>query len=633
MKKLLLAIGSSAAEDRLKNNQELASEFNFTNIATHRDSILQIARKEKPDVILIKETLGGNADILNIVFSLRSEVPNARIVFMTGPKNPGDSLMNSLVSCGVYDILMASTFSITSIINAIKNPKTFGDVSQFIISTDMQKIMTPQVEQEYVAPAKDRFNSHTSFQTRKEHNGEKGPQEFGYLKIDDGQGKINQEYSPILAVNKGTAGKSFKPMTSKPDISQIEEIVFDDEDELLFDDTNESVQKQETVKPVIKEPEKTVVKPVKPVVEEKKESVKIKPTISKVVDVMMEEKTEEILSYTPPTGNNSFIKNNRQFKDEPLKNNDLKVVEPKVEIKEIHKVEDVKPVEEITFNKTDNKPEEKVVKEEPKIEKPIVKDVVKEEPKKEILPVEEIKFEKKKEEKPVKVEKVKEIKPEVVPVKKEEPEKKFEIKVNDGNVRVYSFIKYHEFTENHASLNIALALAQTNKVLFLMVKDSKRNVIEKFIDSVDETTWYNPYKNNLEFKKVAKYELLNLLENKSKYNYVIIDCYYDKEFCGLLNNVSNQMVHVALQQRPLFDFIYTTDCRKDIAAMMNYKNELLSAKTVTREGMFKAVIKVADTDVEDFNAVNSKVPSMGRKNNAKTLKDYESLLIALGEDK
>lgn len=620
MKKLLLAIGSSAAEDRLKNNHELASEFNFTNVATHRDSILQIARKEKPDIILIKETLGGNADILNIIFSLRSDVPNARIIFMTGPKNPGDSLMNSLVSCGVYDILMASTFSITSIVNAIKNPKTFGDVSQFIISTEMQKLMNNQVEENYVAPAKDRFNSHTTFQARKEPSGDTGPQEFGYLKVDDGQGKVNQDYSPILSVNKGTAGKSFKPITSKPDISKIEEIVFDDE-ELLFDDrVEEKVEEIKNVKP-IKDINNSAIESTKPVVkkEENTEPVKIKPTISKIVDVMVEEKTEEITSYTPPTGNNSFIKNNRQFNDKPLKDNSLKN-ESKVEIKEVKKAEELKPVEEITFKK-----------EEPKeVQKPVIKEVVKEEPKKEIKPIEEITF--KKEEKLAT--KQKEVKPvEINPTKKEELEKKYEIKVNNGETRVYSFIKYHEFTENHASLNVALALAQTNKVLFLMVKDSKRNVIEKFIDSVNETTWYNSYKNNLEFQKVSKYELLSLLENKSNYNYVIIDCYYDNEFCCLLDNVSNQIVHVALQQRPLFDYIYTTNCRKDITAIMNYKNELLSAKTVIREGMFKSVIKVADTDVEDFNAVNSKVPSMGRKNNAKTLKDYESLLVALGEDK
>lgn len=623
MRKMLLAIGSSAAEDRLKNNRELASEYSFTNIATHKDSILSIAKKEKPDVILIKETLGGNADILNIIFTLRSEVPNARIIFMTSPKNPGDQLMNSLVSCGVYDILAASTFSITSIIEAVKKPKTFGDVSQYIISTDMQKFMKPQVEQENVSTAKDTFNNQTKFQPHKEIDRSE-PQEFGYLKIDDGQRKTNQDYSPILTVNKGTAGKSFKPMMSKPDVSKIDEIILDDENDLLFDDEiiDDVVVEEKTVLVESKSEPKKETNIEKPIVENKpilKEEIKIEDL---KIDVSRETIEEEVIStYTPPTGNNSFIKNNRQFDDvdlKPEKTNlnkieNEKVPEVKEEIEEIQFVKNNNPKKEVKVAKPEIKVEE-VKSTEQKVNKEVVSKVLKdkEDSKKELELLQ-----------------TKENKDEPVFVEKEI------IKVSNGEKvsRVYSFVKYFEFSENHASLNTALALAQNNKVLFLMVNDKKRNVVEAFIDSVSETTWYNPYKENLTFKKISKFELINTLKDNSNYDYVLIDTFYDKEFEVVLDKVSTLVLHVAAQQKPLFDFIHRLDCRKDVAVMVNYKNELISAKTVMKEGQFTSVVKVPDTDIEDFNAINSKVPSMGRKNNAKTLKDYENLLNILREEK
>lgn len=620
MRKILLAIGSSAAEDRLKNNRELASEYSFTNIATHKDSILTIAKKEKPDVILIKENLGGNADILSIIFALRSDVPNARIIFMTSPKNPGDSLMNSLVSCGVYDILADSRFSIVSIVEAIKNPKTFGDVSQYIISSDMQKMMNSHVEKEYVSTAKDMFNNQSKFQPHKEVDRSE-PQEFGYLKVDDGQGKKNQDYSPILSVNKGTAGKSFKPMTSKPDVSKIDEIILDDDyDELLFDDKEVVVENEPVLIETKPEPKKEikiekVAQEVKPVVEKNKvEELK--------VNVSRETINEEVIStYTPPTGNNSFIKNNRQFND----------VSSKIEKVELEKSEDIKKepkVEEIQFIKNTNakqetkalKPEPKkeiVIKEEKVVEQKINKEVVSKVVNNNDTTENELELLQTKE------------------VKKEEPIiKKEAVKVDTNKAtRIYSFVKYFEFSENHASLNTALALAQTYKVLFLLVNSEKRNVVEVFVDSIADTTWYNPYKENLTFNKISKYELISVLNDSSEYDYILVDTFYDKDFEVILDKVSTSVLHVAAQQKPLFDFIHKLDCRKDVAVMVNYKNELISAKSIMKEGQFGTVVKVPDTDVEDFNAINSKVPSMGRKNNAKTLKDYETLLNVLREDK
>lgn len=111
--------------------KQLSKEYQFIGEAIYREAVISNALESNPDVLVLRETLNGSTDILDIVYEVRLQLPDARIVFLASERNPGDSLLAELVGNGVYDILAGNKLSAPDIMTLIREPNKFSDVAMY----------------------------------------------------------------------------------------------------------------------------------------------------------------------------------------------------------------------------------------------------------------------------------------------------------------------------------------------------------------------------------------------------------------------------------------------------------------------------------------------------------------------
>src|SRR5690242_17480371 len=103
MEKVLLAIGHRQVEDFIKAKSN--GEYAIVGTTVYRGGIIKAIKENKPDVIVLFESLKGNENISDIIYEIRANYKNVRIIFGSNKREPGDVLLATIVGYGIYDIL------------------------------------------------------------------------------------------------------------------------------------------------------------------------------------------------------------------------------------------------------------------------------------------------------------------------------------------------------------------------------------------------------------------------------------------------------------------------------------------------------------------------------------------------
>lgn len=129
MEKVLLAVGHRVLEEYLE--KILKNEFLFVGNTTYREGVVRAIGQNSPDVVVLRETLSGNENIMKIVYQIRDSFPRVRIVFIAGNREIGDELLATLVNYGVYDILVGSDIPAQRIVSHIRKGNRYSDVKHY----------------------------------------------------------------------------------------------------------------------------------------------------------------------------------------------------------------------------------------------------------------------------------------------------------------------------------------------------------------------------------------------------------------------------------------------------------------------------------------------------------------------
>lgn len=121
-----MAVGHRELENFLE--RQLSKEFNFVGTTVYREGIIRAIGQKNPDIVVIRETLEGRENILSIVYEIRNNYPQVRVLFIAGKREPGDALLATLVNYGVYDILYGGKVNAHEIVNLLRNPNSYTDV-------------------------------------------------------------------------------------------------------------------------------------------------------------------------------------------------------------------------------------------------------------------------------------------------------------------------------------------------------------------------------------------------------------------------------------------------------------------------------------------------------------------------
>jgi MinD-like ATPase involved in chromosome partitioning or flagellar assembly len=126
MQKILLSVGHQQLEDYLQKS--LDGEFEFVGTIVHKETIISSVEQLSPDILILRETLDGKGNIMQIIYMLRVQFPNVRIVFLAGRRNAGDALLANLVNYGVYDLLHGKTIPTQDVVKLVRQPNAYKNV-------------------------------------------------------------------------------------------------------------------------------------------------------------------------------------------------------------------------------------------------------------------------------------------------------------------------------------------------------------------------------------------------------------------------------------------------------------------------------------------------------------------------
>ena len=126
MEKVLLAVGHRQVEDYI--NAKAKGVYTIVGTTVYRGGVLKAIKENKPDVIVLFESLKGNENISDIIYEIRANYKNVRIIFGSNKREPGDVLLATIVGYGIYDILYGEKINANEIIRLIKEKNEFTDV-------------------------------------------------------------------------------------------------------------------------------------------------------------------------------------------------------------------------------------------------------------------------------------------------------------------------------------------------------------------------------------------------------------------------------------------------------------------------------------------------------------------------
>ena len=167
MKRILLALGVKDFEKALKHRLS-GNEYQIVGEAIYRESVVKKIKETAADILIIRESLTGNKDILELITQIRTTFQNVRIIFIASKKRkPGDALLAYIASYGVYDILIGDIL-IDALIDIIVNPRTLKDASIFMPNAKLSDMDEPVFETKAIVVPEEQIENSKNRKKRKE---------------------------------------------------------------------------------------------------------------------------------------------------------------------------------------------------------------------------------------------------------------------------------------------------------------------------------------------------------------------------------------------------------------------------------------------------------------------------------
>lgn len=296
MYKIYLAVGHRELENFLKNNKtaiekKMKTPIKFVGETVYREGIIQGVSSYKPDVILIREGLQGNANLTEIVYKIKVNFPQTRIIFIAGDREVGDELLATLVQYGIYDLIIGSKVNAVDMLKKIVKPNSFSDVAHLMPKAtvdektnrklfeapDLTPIENQKVEQEEKRIEAIKPIPNTTTEEPKE-------EETDELLIVEETEEVKEE--PITNVELPVEEEVESPNSKKKPLGLIP----------LKKNGTQVEKKSEEETPVIKE---------KPIIPSPKEKVEETKPISKSTDLEIKIDKEPIKVVTPKKEQNT----------------------------------------------------------------------------------------------------------------------------------------------------------------------------------------------------------------------------------------------------------------------------------------------------------------------------------------
>lgn len=632
MKKIMLAVGHKQFEEALI--KKIKDQYVFTGVAPYREAILTEAIKNNPDILVIRENLSGTVNMSDIVYSLREKVPSARIIFISTDRQAGDEFLATLVSYGVYDIIVGTTnIRLDALIELINKPNTFGDISRYAAKVTVdekggKKIFETKVIQ---APSSPEI-------AVKQQKPVAVPIPLPIpVKKKEVESVIDEDIPLSFNPSSQRAGELKVPEQAKPATNQRYNNSFYSPDDFLTS-TSKPVRVQPAVEFKIEKKSEQSNTETKPnqidefdfeIVDEEGRPV------NKATDDAVVEKHQADLPALDNQSSSDTQTSVLETVDEIMvveKDNKqtalMNVQTPEAEVAVIEEVHEDEP-EDTECEESDNLLSAPLVAvtDKEKVNE-VIKPIIKETPL--AKPIES-----KKEQFTRPVSKpVQETKPVVSEIKSSESSRStikrskwFNPYPISEETKVMLFVRTEEHSENHSSLNVAVKLAKEQYSVLYVVNNSNSSM-PYFIDSLVGLG------SSLVVKNICEnYNMKDFVDSlkHNHYDYVIVDAFIKDNWQDWLVMTTHRFL-LFKQNKPWIQNVLKDDTklafysRFFVYVIEEYSEFGVSPKVLMSENRPLGIIKIKDKRENNFYAINAKMPFMLFKKNEDALLAYKDIL-------
>lgn len=127
--RLLFGINHKPTEDKIA--EQIKDSYLSVGAITYREGIVPALLEYKADTVLLRDTLGGSVKIDDLIQQIRLECPLVRIIFICSQRPKTDPLISTLISYGIYDLIISDSVPVQTIISYILHPRNFRDVAAY----------------------------------------------------------------------------------------------------------------------------------------------------------------------------------------------------------------------------------------------------------------------------------------------------------------------------------------------------------------------------------------------------------------------------------------------------------------------------------------------------------------------
>lgn len=127
--RVVLGTGSVATNNSFEHHFKDHPQIQFVGTVSYKEGVEQIVSREKPDVIILSDKLGGTVPIETIIKKLRTTPPFTRIIFLMTETN--EVLKRKLFMYSCFDVIDRNKekISIEDMENIILNPRKYEDIA------------------------------------------------------------------------------------------------------------------------------------------------------------------------------------------------------------------------------------------------------------------------------------------------------------------------------------------------------------------------------------------------------------------------------------------------------------------------------------------------------------------------
>lgn len=129
MQRLLYAINHKATEEKI--TEQIKDKLICVGAVTYKEAVISAIFDNHADIVLIRDTLGGHIKTEDLIQQIRLQCPLVRIVFLSSGRNKKDNLISTLISYGIYDIIVSDSISVQTIVSYLLEPRNFRDVAAY----------------------------------------------------------------------------------------------------------------------------------------------------------------------------------------------------------------------------------------------------------------------------------------------------------------------------------------------------------------------------------------------------------------------------------------------------------------------------------------------------------------------